>query len=141
MRRAFTLIEIVLVLALMGVLLGIALPSFSQLLDSIEVESAAAHIVAAHQRARILAISKGQVLQLTIQPDLLAILPHNGGVPLWSEDGPQGSGVTVQGTPRQFTFSPEGFTLGLSNGSISLFRGSSRRTIVMSRIGRVRVVP
>src|SRR6476661_11166375 len=141
MRRAFTLIEIMLVLALSGVLLGIALPSLAQLLDTIEVESAAAHIVAAHQRARILAISKGQVLQLSIQPDRLLILPRGGVTPLWSEDGPLHSGVTFEGPPRQFTFSPEGFTLGLSNASVPLIRGRSRRTIVISRLGRVRVVP
>jgi prepilin-type N-terminal cleavage/methylation domain-containing protein len=141
MRRAFTLIEIMLVLAVSGVLLGIALPSLAQLLDTIEVESAAAHIVAAHQRARILAITKGQVLQLSIQPDRLLILPRGGTTPLWSEDGPLSSGVTLEGSPRQFSFSPQGFTLGLSNASVPLIRGRSRRTVVISRLGRVRVVP
>jgi hypothetical protein len=49
--------------------------------------------------------------------------------------------VTFEGPPRQFTFSPEGFTLGLSNASVPLIRGRSRRTVVISRLGRVRVVP
>jgi prepilin-type N-terminal cleavage/methylation domain-containing protein len=140
MRRAFTLVELVLVLAVTSTLLGITVPTLFRLLDAIEVESAATQIVSAHQKARVLALSRGQVLKLSIQTDRILILPRNGMIPLWSGAGPRASGVTLEGPARQFTFSPQGFTLGLSNASLSLMRGNSRRTVVVSRLGRVRIV-
>ena len=140
MRRAFTLVELMLVLAVLGILLGIAIPGLSQSLDRIEVEAAAAHIVAAHQRARLLAITRAQVMRLSIDGARIVIYPRIGLNPLWSEPGPSETGVTLAGGARQFTFSPEGFTLGLSNASLQLVRGSSRRTVVISRLGRVRVL-
>jgi prepilin-type N-terminal cleavage/methylation domain-containing protein len=140
MRRAFTLVELMLVLAVLGVLLGIAIPGLSLVLDQIEVEAAAAHIVAAHQRARLLAISHGQVVRLSIDEDRIVIYPRTGVVPLWSQAGPSQARVMLTGPARHFTFSPEGFTLGLSNASLQLDRGTSRRTVVISRLGRVRVL-
>jgi prepilin-type N-terminal cleavage/methylation domain-containing protein len=140
MRRAFTLVELMLVLAVLGILLGIAIPGLSLVLDRIEVEAAAAHIVAAHQRARLLAITRGQVVRLSIDGARIVIYPRTGLVPLWSESGPSETRVTLAGPARQFTFSPEGFTLGLSNASLQLVRGSSRRTVVISRLGRVRIL-
>jgi prepilin-type N-terminal cleavage/methylation domain-containing protein len=140
MRRAFTLVELMLVLAVLGVLLGIAIPGLSQVLDRIEVEAAAAHIVAAHQRARLLAITHGQVVKLSIDGARIAIYPRSGLVPLWSGSGPSEDRVTLAGPARQFTFSPEGFTLGLSNASLQLVRGTSRRTVVISRLGRIRIL-
>lgn len=140
MRRAFTLVELMLVLAVLGILLGIAIPGLSLLLDRIEVEAAATHIVAAHQRARLLAITHGQVVRLSIDGARIAIYPRNGPTPLWSESGPLDTRVTLAGGAHQFTFSPEGFTLGLSNASLQLARGTSRRTVVISRLGRVRIL-
>jgi type IV fimbrial biogenesis protein FimT len=140
MRRAFTLPELVLVLAVAGLLLGIAVPQLARTLDRIEVEAAAAHLVAAHQRARIMAIARNQVLVLSVDPTTLSIFPRGGGAPLWSEAGPAAGGVALAGAARQFTFSPEGLTLGLSNATLQLARGASSRTIVISRLGRVRIV-
>jgi prepilin-type N-terminal cleavage/methylation domain-containing protein len=140
MRRAFTLVELMLVLAVLGILLGIAIPMLSQALDRIEVEAAAAHIVAAHQRARLLAITHGQVVRLSVDAGRIAIYPRVGLVPLWSESEPFQRRVTLAGATRQFSFSPEGFTLGLSNASLQLVRGTSRRTVVISRLGRVRIL-
>lgn len=140
MRRAFTLVELMLVLAVLGIVLGIAVPGLSLVLDRIEVEAAAAHIVAAHQRARLLAITRGRVVRLSIDGARIVIYPRTGLVPLWSESGPSETRVTLAGPARQFTFSPEGFTLGLSNASLQLVRGSSRRTVVISRLGRVRIL-
>ena len=140
MRRAFTLVELMLVLAVLGILLGIAIPGLSRAVDRIEVEAAAAHIVAAHQRARLLAITHGQVVRLSIDGARIAIYPRTGFTPLWSESGPSETRVTLAGGTRQFTFSPEGFTLGLSNASLQLVRGTSHRTVVISRLGRVRIL-
>jgi prepilin-type N-terminal cleavage/methylation domain-containing protein len=139
MRRGFSLLELVLVLAVVGLLFGIALPRLAGAVDHIEVESAANHLRAAHQRARIMAVTRSQVLVLTIQADSLVIRPRGQASPLWTEDGPTATGVTLEGPARQFTFSPVGLTLGFSNATLRLSRGSATRTIVISRLGRVRI--
>ena len=141
MRRGFSLIELMLVLALLGLLLGIALPPLAGALDRIEVAAAASQIAAAHTRARMMAISGGRVLILTVDSASLSIRVRGSPTNLWSDRGPALSRVSLIGPARSFTFSPEGFSLGLSNASLRLSRGSATRTVVVSRLGRVRITP
>lgn len=140
MRHGFSLPELVLVLALGGILLAIAVPPLVGTLDRIEVGAAAAHIATAHQRARMMAITRSQVVVLSIDSAALSIQPRKPATLLWSEPGPASSGVALPGPTRQFTFSPEGFSLGLSNATMVLSRGAATRTVVISRLGRVRIV-
>jgi len=128
-----------LILALSGVLFAIALPRLAVILDAIEVRTAASHIAAAHQRARMMAVTKGQVLVLSVQQDTVTIHRRGEDPLLWSESGPAAEGVTLDGAPRQFTFSPEGLTFGLSNATLRLSRNSATRAVVVSRLGRVRI--
>jgi prepilin-type N-terminal cleavage/methylation domain-containing protein len=139
MRHGLTLPELVLVLALGGILLAIAVPPLVSVLDRIEVGAAAGHIVAAHRRARVMAIIRSQVLVLSIDSAQLTIQQRGTTPPLWSEPGPAASGVSLAGPMRQFTFSPEGFSLGLSNATLHLSRGAATRSVVVSRLGRVRI--
>ena len=139
MRRGFSIVELMLVVAVAGLLFGIALPQLFGALDRIEVSAAANHLAAAHLRARMMAIARSQVLVLSVDPARLAIYPRGQSTVLWSEDGPAASSVILAGPARQFTFSPEGLTLGLSNATLRLTRGSANRTVVVSRLGRVRI--
>jgi type IV fimbrial biogenesis protein FimT len=139
MRRGFTLLELVVVLSLVGVLLSIALPRLDRLHDSITVERAAQEIVSAHQRARILAIARSRSTVLTVGPNQLSI-QLRGADTIWSTSGPQAMGVSLSGPPRTMTFSPVGMTMGLSNATFNLTRGSAIRAVVVSRLGRLRIV-
>jgi type IV fimbrial biogenesis protein FimT len=139
MRGGFSLVDLVLTLAVAGLLLLIAVPRISRAMDQIEVDAATSQVVGAHQRARMMAIARGQVLTLVIDSAQLAIAPRGGGTPLWLQHGPA-AGVTLSGSTRRFTFTPTGVTLGLSNASLVLSRGASQRTVLVSRLGRVRVV-
>jgi general secretion pathway protein H len=140
MRRGFSLVELVLVLAVSGLLFGIALPRLSAAVDQIEVGAAANHLLAAHRRARTLAIIRGQVLVLTVDAGGLVIRPRGTPDSIWAEDGPSSARVALEGPPRQFTFLPEGLTMGLSNATLRFTRGAAVRTIVISRLGRLRVL-
>ena len=141
MRSGFSLVELVLVLALLALLLGIALPPLAGALDRIEVAAAASQIAAAHTRARMMAISGSRVLVLSVDSASLSIRLRGTTTHLWSDRGPALSGVSLRGPARSFTFSPEGFSLGLSNASLHLSRGSATRTVIVSRLGRVRITP
>jgi len=139
MKYGFTLVETALTLAVAGLLLGIALPRFTALKQGVTVERAAQNIAAAHRRARTTAIVHGRPAILSVAARTLRITFVGGGQPHWSSPGPQNDGVALAGPPRDLTFSPLGITTGLSNASFHLSLGSTSRTVVVSRLGRVRI--
>jgi hypothetical protein len=105
------------------------------------VNRAALDIIGAHRRARISAILQSRVIELTIDAHDLAIRPRGATIDLWHAAGPAATQVTLAGPQRTLTFSPVGVSFGLSNASFQLSRGAVTRTVVVSRLGRVRVVP
>jgi prepilin-type N-terminal cleavage/methylation domain-containing protein len=139
MKYGFTLVETALTLAVAGLLLAIALPRLTALKQGVAVERAAQSIVAAHRRARITAIVRGRPAILSVAARTLRVTLAGQGQPHWSSPGPQNEGVALAGPPRELTFSPLGITTGLSNASFHLSLGTATRTVVISRLGRVRI--
>src|SRR5688572_30064096 len=139
MKYGYTLLEVALALAVAGLLLGIALPSFTALKQGVRVESAAQGIAAAHRRARTTAIVHAQPAILSVSAQSLRITLGGADRPHWTAPGPAAEGVTLAAPARDLTFSPLGMTTGLSNASFQLNAGSSARTVVVSRLGRVRI--
>jgi Tfp pilus assembly protein FimT len=140
MRRGATLPELSLTLILLGLMLVIALPRIHGVADSLAVSRAARAIAAAHTRARMAAVLRSQALELVIEPGALTIRPA-AAAPIWQGQGPAADEVILAGPPRTLTFSPVGITTGLSNASFRLTRGEAERTVIVSRLGRVRIVP
>lgn len=140
MNRGATLIELALALTVAGLLLGVALPRLEAFRDNLAVDRAAGQIVGAHRRARMAAIVQSRPMDLAISPTGLAIRPAGAVADLWQAEGPASDGVTLAGGLRHITFSPVGLSIGLSNGSYQLSRGTATCTVVISRLGRVRIV-
>lgn len=139
MRHGHTLLELTLALAVTGLTLGIVLPRIATLMDSLEVERAALEVASAHRRARVAAILQARPVVLTIGPDSLAYRLVGAPARLWRAPGPARDGVLMLSPERQVTFSPVGLTTGLANASYRLVRGAASRTVVVSRLGRVRI--
>jgi prepilin-type N-terminal cleavage/methylation domain-containing protein len=140
MKSGFTLLEVALTLVIAGLLLGIALPRLTALKQEVVIEQAAQTLVAAHRRARTLAVASGQPAILSVADRSLRITLGGAAQPHWLGPGPADHGVSVTGTPRDLTFSPLGITTGLSNATFNLSLGSATRTVVISRLGRVRIL-
>lgn len=141
MKYGFTMLETALTLAVVSLLLGIALPRFTALKQGVTVERAAQNIAAAHRRARADAIMHGRPAILSVAAESLHITYVGAGQPHWAAPGPLEDGVTLAESPRDLTFSPLGISTGLSNASFRLTLGSAGRTVVVSRLGRVRIFP
>jgi Tfp pilus assembly protein FimT len=141
MRRGATLIELMLLLAIIGTMTAIMTPRLSGYADRLAVDRAALDIVSAHRRARIIAILQSRMIELTIDSNMLAIRPRGAATDTWQMPGPAAQRVALAGPSRTITFSPVGISVGLSNASFLLSRGAVTRTVVVSRLGRVRVVP
>jgi prepilin-type N-terminal cleavage/methylation domain-containing protein len=140
MKSGFTLPEVALALAVAGLLLGIALPRFTVLKQEVAIEQTAQSLVSAHRRARTLAITAGHPAILSVAERSLRITLGGAAQPHWLAPGPLDQGVSITGTPRDITFSPLGITTGLSNATFRLSLGSSTRTVVISRLGRIRIL-
>jgi prepilin-type N-terminal cleavage/methylation domain-containing protein len=142
MRRGVTLLEMVISLVLLGLLSAAAVPALSAVRDRYTVQAVAADIAGAHNRARIRAILEGQVTELEIRADSL-ILRVNPPAPVtvWSAPGPLAAGVNLASAPRTLSFAPSGVTMGFANATFVVTRGGARRQVVVSRLGRVRVIP
>jgi prepilin-type N-terminal cleavage/methylation domain-containing protein len=139
MRRGFTLIESILVLVVMGLAFAIALPRLNALRNSLAVSRAAEEIVAAHRRARVLALLRSHPVVLSVSADTLTIRLEGASIDVWGGSGPTAAGVSLPGPTRRVTFSPVGLAMGVSNASFPLARGSATRTVIVSRLGRIRV--
>jgi prepilin-type N-terminal cleavage/methylation domain-containing protein len=139
MRRGSSLLELLLALVIAGLLFCIALPKFGFFRDQLAVGEEAGRIAAAHRRARITAILESHPVALNITPDSLRIAVIADSGTAWTAPGPSAHGVTLAGGSRQVTFSPEGITIGVSNVTFRLTRGAASRTVVVSRLGRLRV--
>lgn len=66
--RGLTLLELVVVLAIVGVLTTLALPSFGSMLARHRLKAAAEHLAADLGELRLLAAQRGRPLQLNLQP-------------------------------------------------------------------------
>lgn len=142
MRRGITLTEVLVILTLVSVIFGIGIPRLAAPLDTLAAERAAADLVAAHARARMTAVLQSRVVLLTIGADSLSIrvVTPTDTQQVWGAPGPTASGVAVEGMTRRLIFSPVGITMGFSNARWVLTKGKARREVVMSRLGRIRVV-
>jgi prepilin-type N-terminal cleavage/methylation domain-containing protein len=140
MKSGYTLPEVALALVIAGLLLGIALPRFTALKQEVAIEQAAQALVSAHRRARTLAVASGHPAILSVADRSLRITLSGAAQPHWLAPGPLAQGIAITGTPRDLTFSPLGITTGLSNATFNLTLGSATRSVVVSRLGRIRIL-
>lgn len=142
MNRGVTLTELMLALAVLGVLLAIGISGLKVPLDSFAVDRAAHEVAAAHQRARMAAVLTNRTAELLVSAESLVIrlTPALDTGSYWQQPGPAQHRVALSGPTRPFRFRPAGISYGFSNGTYSLTRGSARRDVIVSRLGRVRIV-
>jgi len=141
MSRGTTLPELVITVCLAGLVLGIAAPRLAEPLDTLTVEHAAAELAGAHARARVLALVESRLTRLVVSPDSLVLEVQVAGawVRRWSTPGPARFDVAMAGGTHTLTYSPVGWTTGLSNASWSFTKGAASRRVVVSRLGRLRI--
>jgi prepilin-type N-terminal cleavage/methylation domain-containing protein len=142
MRKGTTLIELVVVLTVIGILTAIAVPSVRGLLAGVLTDRAARQLMAAHRVASFTAILRGRVTRLEVTPESLVVRVVSGpdtGV-VWRAAGPAADGVALVGPTTPLVFTPIGLPRGLGNGTYTFSRGDARRSVVISRLGRLRLI-
>lgn len=137
-RQGHTLIELVIALALLGILLGLATPRLSGALDGIHAGQAAARIALAHGRARAAALNEQRVARVVLTADSLVVLV--GDSLRWRLPGPAIDGAALMTEPVETSYAPNGLAMGVANARYVITRGVARVEVFVSRLGRVRIV-
>ena len=137
-RQGHTLVEVAIALALLGILLGIALPRLGSSLDGIHAGQAAARIALAHGRARATALAEQRVARVLLTGDSVVVLV--GDTVRWRTPGPAMDGAALSSEPDETSYAPNGLAMGAANARYIVTRGLARVEIFVSRLGRVRIV-
>lgn len=134
----FTLLELVVVLAIMGVLSAILLPRAGAMLDGIGVRGAAADAEALFSVARHTALSRGARVTVDLDATAGVMFVRAGTDTVRSRNLRAAYGVTITSTRASASYSPTGLGYGASNLSVVFTRRAAAETVYVSRLGRVR---
>lgn len=140
--RGATLLELAVALAVAGLLGALAAPGLAALLAGAETDTAARRLQSAIVTARAAAVIRGRPTLLLVSADSLVIRVVSGAdtTLLWRAAGPSSQSVALAGPARTLSFGPYGLARGVSNATFRLSRGTAVRQVVVSRLGRARVL-
>lgn len=138
MRRATTLLEMVVVLGIVGIIAGVAATRTARLLDRMRVNGAVTDIVTALAVARNRSIARATYTDVSIDTLAGMVTVSSMGDTVLRRPVADLHDVRVSASRRDLRYAPTGLAYGLSNTTI-IVRGSyAADTIRMSRLGRVR---
>ena len=139
MRRAYTLVELLLVCTLITVVAGLALPRGKYLLDGLRIRQAAHEVSGAVARTRAAAIRRGQVARLIVDRPAGSIRVESGIDTLVVRPLRAMHYVQLRATRDTVTFGANGLGVGVANSTIVVSIGARAETVVVARMGRARV--
>lgn len=139
MRRGFTLLEVISVLAIIGLIVTMAAPRFSRWADALATDRATHEVMAFYWHARSAAIFRGTRVRLEFAADsLLAAFEGVTDSVFLVRPGPSRHGVSVRASRPVIRLYPNGFGLGAANTKIVLERGTAAESLTTSRLGRLK---
>ena len=137
-RAAYTLLELLVVVTIIGVITGMAIPRTRHLLDSVAVRGAAGDAAAMLELARHLAMARGDRVSVDIDSAPARLTMRVGSDTLRKRDEKAIHGVRFATTRSPVVYSQLGMGFGVSNLTLVVTRGSAAETVTVSRLGRVR---
>lgn len=137
-RSAFTLLELLLVVTIIGVITGVAIPRSRHLLDRIAVRGAAGDAAAMLELARHTAMTRGDRISVDIDSSPARLTMRAGDDTLRRRDEKTIHGVRFTASRTPVVYSQLGMGFGVSNLTLMVTRGSAAETVTVSRLGRVR---
>jgi len=138
MRRAHTLIELTITLALVSLMAAIATPSLVGTTERWRLRAAAADIVNALVLTRELALARGTTATFVVDHPRGEVRVTSGGDTIARRAIVALHGVTLTASTDSVRFGPDGLATGVSNTTLLIVRGARIDSVVVSRLGRIR---
>ena len=138
LRRAFTFLELTVVLTIAALLIALAVPRFADLRDAASVRGAMSELGAMFSAARQEAIARRAPVAVRVDAGVGVVELRAGGVRLARRALAATYGVTLTSTRDSTVYDPRGIGFGLSNLTVTVRRGGTVDSLTMSRLGRVR---
>jgi len=139
MRQGISLLEVVTVLAIVGVMMAIAVPRIASWTDRIAVERATGEVMAFYWRARMNAMFRGTRVRLEFNPDSLKAFFEGVTDSLFlGQPGPSRHGVSLRISRSVIRIYPSGLGLGAANSKLVFQRGAAAESLTTSRLGRMK---
>ena len=138
MRKAFTLLELVVTMTIAAICLGLIAPRFATLRDGASVRGAANEIGAAFSAARQMAVTRATTVAVVLDTAHAVIELHSRGERLLRRSLGMVYGVSFASNRDSAVYDARGLGYGVSNLSVMVRRGAIVDTLTMSRLGRVR---
>ena len=138
MRPAFTIVELIVTICILGVLSAVAVPWAGDLLDRARVRGAVVEIESLFSGARHIAIARST--QATIDIDTVAqrIRVSVGVDTLRRGEIGADHGVQLSASRVHMSYAATGMGYGAANLSVVVRRNASSDTVFVSRLGRLR---
>jgi MSHA pilin protein MshC len=138
-RFGFTILEIITVMAIMGILAVIALPKFAETVRNAKVRSARDEVVSYFTRAHAVAIQRGQRTYVRIDGDRMSVVTEANGVEqtVLASDLQQGHGVSLYASQNEFSYDPRGFAQNIPGaGRVVVARDSRTMPVCVTGLGK-----
>ena len=138
-RLAFTVIELITVMSIMGILAVIALPKFTETVRSSKVRSERNEVVSYFMRAHAVAIQRGQRTFVRISGDRMSVVTVANGVEqtVLASDLYAGHGVSLYASQNEFAYDPRGFAQNIPGaGRVMVTRDSRTMPVCVPGLGK-----
>lgn len=137
MRRAFSLLELLTVVAVMGIVAVMSLPPWIAMRDEVAVGGAASTLVRALADARSSALIRSARHAVRADTAAASVAIHVGTDTLVRLPLGELFGVRLAATRDSIAWAATGIGYGAANATFVVSRGASAETVTVSRAGRV----
>jgi len=138
-RFAFTVLELITVMSIIGILTVIALPKFTETVRNSKVRSARDEVVSYFMRAHAVAIQRGQRTHVRVAGDRMSVVTETNGVEetVLQSDLYSGHGVSVYASQNEFTYDPRGFAQNIPGmGRVQVTRDTKSMPVCVTGLGK-----
>ena len=138
-RLAFTVLELITVMSIMGILAVMALPKFTETVRNSKVRSARNEVVSYFMRANAVAIQRGQRTHVRVAGDRMSVVTIANGVEqtVLTSDLYAGHGVSLYASQNEFTYDPRGFAQNIPGAArVLVTRDSKSLPVCVTGLGK-----